>query len=429
MGSLSVLIVEPESSGLGLIEAAARLGFQVHVMDRHPLDTAPRALARAVSSGVARHLRAETRDMAQLRAAALALAETTDLVAVIPGFEYAVEASAMVAAELGLRGLDPDAASAVRDKGSMKQRLRAAGVPVAAGWVLPPAHEVESAVARAVFPAVVKPVDGAGSVLVRRVDGPRQMREHVELARHRPVDDMGKMLGRTLLVEAYVPGPEYSVEGLVTSGEVIIAAVTEKRLGPEPHFVEVGHVVEASLDPADRGRVEEVADAALRALGVSVGGFHVEVRLGPCGPVVMEVAARLGGDRIPALVAVVRGIDLHEATVRSFTGLPVPDRSLPARAGVAAVRFFTVGTTSWLLDPVGLTERIRRVVAVEEVEVYLPAGSRLVSPTDFRQRFGHAVLAAEDRVELETRLVKMDHIVGDAVARGVDAGPAHQQVG
>jgi biotin carboxylase len=428
MGSASVLIVEPESSGLALIDAAARLGFQVHVMDRRPLRTAPGPLARAVSSGVARHLRVETRDESQVRAAALALARTTDLVAVIPGFEYAVEGSAKVAAELGLPGLDPDAASAVRDKGLMKQRLAAAGIPVAAGSVLPPAHDVEPAVAQAVFPAVIKPVDGAGSVLVRKVDGPRQLREHVESARRSPVDDMGNVLGRRLLIEAYVPGPEYSVEGFVVAGEVTVAAVTEKRLGPEPTFVEVGHVVEANLGPADRGRIEEVAVAALRTLGVAVGAFHAEVRLGPSGPVVMEIAARLPGDRIPALVALARGIDLSEATLRSFTGLPVAG-SPAASVGVAAVRFFTAETASRLLDPFKLTEQIGLAVAPEEVEVYLPAGSRLVPPTDFRQRFGHAVLAAVDRAELETRLTRLEHILGDALARGADADPAHQQVG
>jgi biotin carboxylase len=343
------------------------------------------------------------------------LATRVDLRAVVPGFEYAVETAAKVAAKLGLCGLDPVAVAALRDKSLMKQTLAAADVPVAVGFVVRSDQDIEATTAWTGFPAVVKPVDGAGSVLVCRVDGQKQLLSHLALARHKPVEDMGKVLGERLLVETYVAGPEFSVEGFVTDGDVVIAAVIEKRLGPEPYFVEESHVVEADLNASDRARLEDLAARAVRALGITMGGFHLEARLGRSGPIIMEVAARLGGDRIPELVRLVHGWDLHDATLRAFSGMPVSERPTAQRDRVAAVRFFTVSTVARLHHPARLKVRVGQVVGCKEANVYVSAETRLEAATDFRQRFGHAVIVAPDRDELESRLAQVGCLVRSAV--------------
>lgn len=420
MTSATVVVLEPESSGLGLVDAAVRLGFAVLVVDRRPLDAVPAPLARAVEDGRVRHLTVDTLDVGAVTATVAALARRHGVCAVVPGFEYAVEAAAAVAADLGLPGVAPAASRALRDKALMKQALAAAGVAVAPWMLVDDGDDGDGPTAFAVaerfgYPAVVKPVDGCGSVHVRRVDGPDELRAHVATARRNPVDDLGRVLGRRLLVEGYVAGPEVSVEGFVAGGEVVVAAVTEKRLGAEPHFVEVGHVVEAGLPADTRARLEAVTVRAVRALGITVGGFHLEARLAPGGPVVMEVGARLGGDRIPALVALACHRDLHDAVVRSFTGLPVAQP--PVRADrLAAVRFFAAATRGRLRSPGRLVERVGELAGCEEVEVYLTDGAALEPATDFRHRFGHAVVVAPGRAELEDRLAQVDRAVLASVA-------------
>ncbi|UXX92169.1 ATP-grasp domain-containing protein [Streptomyces sp. AD2-2] len=48
-----------------------------------------------------------------------------------------------------------------------------------------------------------------------------------------------------------------------------------------------------------RKAVTETAEAAVRALGIVLGPAHVELRLGPEGPVLIEVNPRLAGGWIP----------------------------------------------------------------------------------------------------------------------------------
>src|SRR5204863_1276408 len=134
-----------------------------------------------------------------------------------------------------------------------------------------------------------------------------------------------------VLVEEYVPTPEFSVE---TFGRKVVGT-TAKHLGPPPWFVECGHDFPADL--GEVATVEALALAAIEALGLGFGPAHTEVRLGPRGPVVIEVNARLAGGRIPTLVRLATGIDLVGATVDAVIG---DAESLPEPGpGHASIRF------------------------------------------------------------------------------------------
>jgi biotin carboxylase len=414
----SVLLLEPESSGVGLLAAAGRLGFAAHIFDRRALNELPKPVAEAVAQGRARYTRVELRDLGTALDAAVRLAAEASLIAVVPGFEYSVETAAHLAAKLGLRGLDPATVGALRDKLRMQRTLGPLGTST--GVLVDPADDGTGASAGLRFPAVVKPVDGCGSLMVRRVESAEQLRAELAVIRRAPVDDMGKQVGAEVLVEPYIDGPEFSVEGNVADGRVTVAAVTEKWLSPEPHFVELGHAVEARLDAAERALLADTAVKAVEALGVNVGAFHAEVRLSTRGPVVIEVAARLGGDLIPDLVARVHGRDLYEATVRAFAGLPIPeleseqehDTPVPLRARVAAVRFFAVDREIRMLaDPQRITAEIARIPGCEQVALHAVTGQILRPATDFRQRFGHALITADDRDELDARVAAVDRVI------------------
>ncbi|MGW1462865.1 ATP-grasp domain-containing protein [Streptomyces sp. NPDC002308] len=415
----TVLILEPESSGINLIPAALALGFGVHVGDRRALHELPTAVRDAVSAGTATHLQVDTRSAGAVADMAAALARRTEVVAVVPGFEYSISTAAAVAQRLGIRGITTRAAELLRDKRKMKQALAAGGVRVAYGVPIAVERADDSLlkdVARRVgFPAVVKPVNGSGSLRVRRVEDFEELCGEVELSRRDPIDDMGLSIGGRLLVESYVAGPEVSVEGYVAEGTVHVVAVTEKQLGPEPDFVEIGHIVDAGLEPAARAEVERVTRAAVQALGLHVGAFHLEARLSPSGPVVIEVAARLGGDRIQDLIAASHGFDLPRAMIQALAGLPVTPPDESRRPRVAGVRFFSVPHPAVLGDPGRLVRRISAVTGCQETSVDEVEGAALRPATDFRGRFGHAVLVADDRQELDTALAQVDTLVEQSV--------------
>jgi hypothetical protein len=123
------------------------------------------------------------------------------------------------------------------------------------------------------------------------------------------------------LLEAYVDGPEFSVEGYVTGGQVHFVSVTEKLLSAEPYFVELGHIVQANLSESTIHAIKCYTTRVVNALGVNLGPVHCEIRLGQKGPVVMELAARLAGDRICDLIDLALGVSLPRIMIETYLSI------------------------------------------------------------------------------------------------------------
>jgi hypothetical protein len=101
----------------------------------------------------------------------------------------------------------------------------------------------------------------------------------------------------TALVEAFIPGREYALEGLMHHGTLHVLAIFDK---PDPldgpFFEETLYVTPSSAsDEAQRAIVSGVTRAA-QAIGLRHGPVHAECRVSPPDVFVLEVAARpIGG--------------------------------------------------------------------------------------------------------------------------------------
>src|SRR2546423_8114805 len=157
------------------------------------------------------------------------------------------------------------------------------------------------------------------------------------------VADFGRRPSSRVLLEEYVAGPELSVEGFVQDGDVHFVSITEKLVGPEAYFLEVGHIVQAQLPPAAVQAIRSYTEEVVRALGTPFGPFHAELRLTGRGPVLIEIAARLPGDHICDLILRARGVDLRRSMIAAYLGqaVPVPAPLTDPVRGYAGIHFFT----------------------------------------------------------------------------------------
>ncbi|WP_265445384.1 ATP-grasp domain-containing protein [Flexivirga meconopsidis] len=307
------VVLEPRSSGLRLLKHAARLGHPVVVVvgaEGYAL------LADQVVEDITEIVRVDTADIAATGRALRELHRRTPIGALFPGQEQAVQPAARLAVELGLRTPGPVVAQRLRHKHLMRDAVRNAGIDQPRYVAVTGSAAVRAALRVTGTPSVVKPVDQSGSLGVRKVETVSDARAAMaQIARLVEVDE-----DHPILVEEYVEGPEFSVEGVVADGTVHVVGVTEKRLGSEPTFVEIGHLVPAGIDDRCQQELREYARKVVHALGLRLGPFHLEVRMGVRGPMLMEVAARLPGDRIPDLWLRAAGADLYAATVASYLG-------------------------------------------------------------------------------------------------------------
>jgi len=245
-----------------------------------------------------------------------------------------VEACAEINARLGLGGSTVRSAGLSRDKRLMRGALAAAGVPVPAFHAVSTYGEFAAAVAAVGFPCISKPAKGCASEGVVKLEEGADVRAAWDFTA--AVEQL-ECAGAPVLVEEYVSGTEYSVEIVVVGGVAHVAGITDKTTEREPFFGEVMHVFPAAMEPEIRLRVDALAQDTVTALEMTDGGAHLEFRLSPRGPVVMECAARVGGDSIPIVVMMASGIDLYEAVLLQALGRPFS--VAPRRAKVGGIRF------------------------------------------------------------------------------------------
>jgi len=319
---------------VAMLKAAARAGAQVSVMsDRTPAFFAPYPFVRHVVSPVRGGDEAGWERTA-LRVEQIHAAEP--FVRVLPSSEGTVEFAARLNERLGLGGNSPRTATLSRDKHRMRRALREHGgalIPefrLVGSW-----EEFRAAVEEVGFPCISKPVRAAASDGVARIDDASQVRAAWEFTSAVQQIDAGD--GGTVLVESYASGPEYSIEAVVSGGVTHVLGVTEKTTEPEPYFNEVMHLFPAPLPAETAERMRRTAEAVAEAMGMTGGAMHLEVRLNERGPVVMECAARPGGDSIPIIARFATGVDLYEQVLNEALGRRVCME--PKTRRVAGIRF------------------------------------------------------------------------------------------
>jgi biotin carboxylase len=275
-------------------------------------------------------------DAAKLVAAAQQVAAEHAVAGVFCYDEGLVWPSASVSQALGLPGNAPEAIAACRDKNATRVALERACVPQPISIGVHSLDEALAAADKIGLPVVLKPRGLAGSmgVMLARTVAEVSAAYRAATAVSYPGVPVFEM---SVLVEEYVDGPEISIETALFAGECVPLAVARKQVGFAPFFEELGHVV----DGGDPLLADPVLRAALRdshaALGFHTGVTHTEFRLGPSGPRLLEVNARVGGDMIPYLGHLATGVDIARVAADIAAGR-TPDTEV-RRRGAAAVVF------------------------------------------------------------------------------------------
>jgi biotin carboxylase len=212
--------------------------------------------------------------------------------------------AARVAERLGIEWHSVVGASASTDKSHARTALAFAGLPspaFSAHFVTWPA---DSRVPRVIqrFPVVLKPMGLSGSRGVIRADDEEAFAAAYQricalLARPQ-IREARTGLDTEILVEAYIDGKEYAIEGVLTHGAFRAFAIFDK---PDPltgpFFEETIYVTPSRAPEAIQARILEQVARAAAVLRLSHGPLHAECRVTEKGEVyVLEVAARpIGG--------------------------------------------------------------------------------------------------------------------------------------
>ncbi len=225
--------------------------------------------------------------------------------------EMSVPIAARLAEAMNLPGNPVAAVDAARDKYATRAIMEAAGLATPANALIEKAEDLSAAAAKVGFPAVIKPIAGAGSMGVVRVDSEEELR----LLYDKVVQDMGRAVvtsgalvyapesGETggsskqfevvMMMEAYLDGPEVDVDIVLSEGKAQYAEVTDNFPTIEPYFQEVGANCPSTLTRAQQDELIALSVDATLSLGFTCGVFHVESKYTSQGARLIEVNCRM----------------------------------------------------------------------------------------------------------------------------------------
>ncbi|MHB1213955.1 MAG: ATP-grasp domain-containing protein [Thiobacillus sp.] len=298
--------------------------------------------------------------------------------AVLAADDHGAALAAALRVALQLPGNLPEAVAALTDKLRFRQLQQAIGLLHPVFSSIHDDDAAAAAVAR-VFPLVVKARRLNASRGVIRVDNAAQFARAVTQIKRiqaRAQRDTGAL---GLLVEAFIPGVEVALDGVLAHGALRVLAVFDK---PDPldgpYFEETLFITPSRLPAATQHELAAAVQRVCVAAGVSDGVVHAEARINAAGVWLLEIAPRGIGGLCGRVLAATLGMGSAEIVLRHAVGLPLPASVNDAAAGVMMV----LVPASGIFRGVDGLDAARAVPDITGIEITALAGQLMAPPPE-----------------------------------------------
>jgi hypothetical protein len=316
--------------------------------------------------------------------------------------------AAQLARRLHLRYHTPELAHILTDKGAQREALARGGVDQP--WFAVVRSGTSSAAlaelgARTPFPVVVKPVTGMGSRGIHLIEDANQLKELTNAPHDTVIEEL--LLDRNdhpSWMASYL-----SAEVLVTDGIAHHIALTGRFPLASP-FRETGNFIPAATDDLSSEQVWALTDAVVRTLDVRDSFLHIEIKLTPDGPRLIEVNGRLGG-RPGFVLSEVSDLNLHAIACLAAAGIQIDIEDVAPLRGVGF----------WLMFQPPVEATVLTVLDGLEAAATLP-GVRMIDPrrtvgqqVDWREGTDGQVLTIRGAVEDHAALRELVRTLGSTI--------------
>lgn len=332
-------------------------------------------------------------DPAKALAESLVVLDAIDIACVIATDDRCVELCSRIADHFGLPQNNIAAAQITQRKDLGRAVLRNAGCKVPEFEVieLNATAPVETSLD---YPVVIKPLGLAASRGVIRADNREEFLS--ACARIDMILEQADQRGYArdhLLVESYLDGDEYAIEGFMLDGEFHRLAIFDK---PEPltgpFFEETYYLTPTRLSASSQNELLAEVAACCAAYGLEQGPVHAEARFTADGPVLLELAARTIGGQCGQLIEFSLQQKLEELVIRGMCGL-LPEA--PEAGEAAGVLMIPITERGILKRIEGLTAAMQTPF-VKDVEIHINPGYELVPLPEGASYLGFIFAQAPD---------------------------------
>lgn len=229
--------------------------------------------------------------------------------------ETPVCTAAYVAEKLGLPGIGTDVAQLFTNKYRMREKCREIGIDTIRYKLVSEENEAVEFYRTLPGPAIMKPIDSAGSRGVVKITCAEDIRRH--FAYSQKASQSGRVI-----IEDYIEGKELLIDGVTFQNQYQTLVCGEYRKCQVPGiFSEYLGKYPAEITPDQYEAVNALVKRIVEGFGLPWGRTHTEVKVNDRGVWLMETAARGGGRYISSgIVSMMTDFNSASFLLKACTG-------------------------------------------------------------------------------------------------------------
>lgn len=310
--------------------------------------------------------------------------------------------------ELGLSGITKEAALRATNKHLMREAFEKAGAPSPKSFCYEDSEEAWTCFDTLFTDsAILKPSRNSGSRGITKIHKDISKEDFIDSFERARIESRDK----SVMLEEFIEGPEFSVEIIVWNHRVNVLTITDKKTTEEPYFVELGHNQPSIFPPEIQNEVKTAAIAGVKALNVNNCACHAEIKVQKGKAYIMEIGARLGGDFISTeLTPLSTGIDMVAAAINCALGVEPNLMPIEKKQGVC-IRYFCPRPGK--LISINNTESLNDK-RVYQWKVYRKVGETIPVVTSSLCRSGHLIVTEntpEKAIEVAEEMIEKVKII------------------
>jgi carbamoyl-phosphate synthase large subunit len=378
----TVLIIPGSQYQLPLIRKAQARGYRVTCADRDPNCPGSREADDFHPIGL------DERD------ALLHLARTIQPIGIVTDqTDAGVSVVAWLSEQLGLRGIGERCARLFTEKHRMREFGRTHGFPTPEFLLSNDFLSAQAAAAAIGFPVVIKPITNQASKGVHRVDTPEDLAKCYADAAH--YSRFGEVL-----VEQFIDGVEFTVEGFMGEGGHQTLGISEKAHYPLCPMVACSLRFTPSNSRFDYAELRRTNDSWINQTQLPFGMTHAEYKFSRGRYYLIEVATRGGGTRIASdIVPWISGVDYQGLMLDAVLEPKTTGTRRAQQQRCALLEFFQF--TSGQVTAIQGVDEAKLLPGVLDVVLPCTVGGFLPNLTDDTTRPGYFILQTNSEGEMQ----------------------------
>lgn len=249
---------------------------------------------------------------------------------------------------------------------------------------------------------IIKPLDSQSSRGVFTINSETEMRELY------PIAESYTNKGNYVLVERYINGTEFTIDGIIAGGQHHSLAISEKK-----HFTYNSNIASKLFfsyknDRFDYDYLRSVNDSIINSTGLKNALTHAEYKYEEGEFYLIEMAARGGGTRISSdIVPYISGVDNYKYLIETALGnvKNIKEEELEIKKSCmercAVLEFLDIESNGKRIKKIEGIEEILAIPQIITFEVDFSEGDIIERAQDDRSRVGFYIICAENKKKVE----------------------------